>query len=92
MFNEFMNIGRENRKDTVSLRVIEWLIYFTVLSMMYTRTVFNKATITESGFPISEYPTLHSVLYEWMNTIGLASGLITLIWFTMDLKKSALRY
>jgi uncharacterized BrkB/YihY/UPF0761 family membrane protein len=50
MFNEFMNIGREHKKDTVSLRIIEWLIYCTTLVVLFSRVVLNKSTLSQSGF------------------------------------------
>jgi len=50
MFNEFMNIGREHKKDTVSLRIIEWVIYSTILAVLFSRVVLNKSTVTQSGF------------------------------------------
>ena len=92
MFDEFMSLNRDSRKETFTQRTIEWIIFFLVLFNVLPPIVLNKTTLTESGFTLKEYPLLHTSLHDNRNTICLIVGIIAVIWFQVSLQRSRLRY
>lgn len=82
---------RDPRKDRMFSVLMEWCIYLTGL-FFYAPRVYNKVLLTESGYPQSEYPLLHSILFDYRIRICLVNAIIILILFCVSLKRGALRY
>jgi hypothetical protein len=46
MYDEFMNLGRETKKDAPGQILIEWIFYFTALFHGFSKTVLSKHNLT----------------------------------------------
>ena len=46
MYDEFMNLGRETKKDAPGQILIEWIFYFTALIHGFSKTILTKHNLT----------------------------------------------
>lgn len=92
VFNEASGLMRDARKDRSTSVLMEWCIYLTFSFFYAPKYVFTKVVLYESGMPQSEYPMLHSILFDYRITICLVSCMVILIWFCLSLRRGGLRY
>ena len=91
IYNEFLNISWNKKKDTNITPLIEWEIYFTVLFWLSTNTIFTKVIFETSGFNDLDYPGLFFILKNRIHFVLLLSIQIFIL-FVYGLEKSKLKY
>jgi hypothetical protein len=87
MFNEFMMLARDSRKDTYLQFIIEWAIYLLIWYKNAARSLFTKTILIKSGLNKKDYPLLHYVCYDFRNLISLFFCILITIIFLLSLKR-----
>ena len=95
VFNELMNISRNENKDNLNRLtgpVLEWGLFWTLFYFQFPRIVLRKQVLENSGFSPAEYPTLYMILYDIRVQVTslILTGLFLL--FVGTLQRGAFRY
>ena len=92
MFNEFIMLARDPRKDTYLQLGIEWSIYLLIWFKNASRGLFTKTILIKSGLNKKDYPLLHFAFYDYRYLICLFFCILITIVFSLSLKRTSLRY
>ena len=91
---EGLALFKKPKKASINSRIffISYALFFTAWFAVMPRIVIRPTLLENSGFPKSEYPLVHEVLYEQNTNIFMASLCLIFMIFVTGLRAGSLKY
>lgn len=85
---------KQTKKASINTRItfISYALYFTNLFALLPRVVVRPKILENSGFPKSEYPLVHEILYEQNEIIFTVSLCVIFFIFVTGLRAGSIKY
>jgi hypothetical protein len=85
---------KKPKKASINNRIwfISYALYFTAWFAKMPQVVIRPTLLENSGFPKSEYPLVHEILYEQNTNICMASISVVFVIFVTGLRAGSIKY